>query len=367
MFHRIPGRMPPSSPLPAYAILLPPAITIGRLYCSGAISMKTRRCGGAGPDNKRVLLWYSRHYMQMHMLFGMPPLISAGRDTLPLFLQMYNRPNYHGNSTILYGTQVENSDLFPRQADLAQRWNSIYVFPHLQYAGFHEALQAMEKQSGDSIPTIHGDGGPYWEDGAAADALYLSMERRNEARAQTAEKLATLGQFVNPILKINTAELSQMWTDMVLMDEHTADSYNSVSDPASSEAVDQLALKDHLAVDAKAQVDFITKRSMANLADVIPADSGSVIVFNSLNWKRSGTVSLDLDKGVELVDAVSNRPVPFEVLDSGNGFNRVRFPGPGCSRDGLQGVWNAAGRERHRGSKVRPGQNAGKPVLHGAT
>jgi hypothetical protein len=278
-----------------------------------------------GPDNKRVLLWYSRHYMQMHMLFGMPPLVPAGRDTLPLFLQMYDRPNYNGNSTILYGTQTENSDLFPRQAELAQRWNSIYVYPHLQYAGFHEALQAMEKQSGDSIPTIHGDGGPYWEDGAAADALYLSMERRNEARAQTAEKLATLVSFVNPILKANTAELSQMWTDMVLMDEHTADSYNSVWDPASSEAVDQLALKDHLAVDAKAQVDFITKRSMANLADVIPADTGSVIVFNSLNWKRSGTVSLDLDKGVELVDAVTNQPVPFEVLDSGNGFNRVRF------------------------------------------
>ena len=278
-----------------------------------------------GPDNKRVLLWYSRHYMQMGLLFGLPPLIPAGRETLPLFLKMYERPNYHANSTILYGTQAENSDLVPEQAELAQKWNSAYAYPHLQYSGFHEALEAQEKHSGDSIPTIRGDGGPYWEDGAAADAYYLSMERRNEARGQTAEKLATLGPFINPVLKTNTAELSQMWNDMVLMDEHTSDSYNSVWDPASREAVDQRVLKDQIAVGASAQVDLITKRSMENLAYVIPGGTGSLIVFNSLNWKRSGTVSTDLDKGVEIVDAVTNQPVPCEVLDSGNGFNRVRF------------------------------------------
>ena len=44
---------------------------------------------------------------------------------------------------------------------------------------------------------------------------------------------------------------------------------------------------------------------MANLADAIPAGPGSVIVFNGLNWKRSGAVSIDLDKGQEIVDVVT--------------------------------------------------------------
>ena len=37
-----------------------------------------------GPDGSKVLLWYSRIYQQMQMLFGLPPVLDAGRDTLPL-------------------------------------------------------------------------------------------------------------------------------------------------------------------------------------------------------------------------------------------------------------------------------------------
>lgn len=80
-----------------------------------------------GTDGKKVLLWYSRIYQQMQMLFGLPPLFTAGEDTFPLFLQMYEHDGYHANATILYGTQVENTDLFPQQAELAEKWNGIYA------------------------------------------------------------------------------------------------------------------------------------------------------------------------------------------------------------------------------------------------
>jgi hypothetical protein len=278
-----------------------------------------------GPDGKKVLLWYSRHYMQMQMLFGLPSLLPAGHDTLPLFLEMYGGADYHANSTIIFGTQVENTDLFPQQAELAEKWNGVYAFPHLQYSGFHEALQNIEKQFGNTIPTIRGDGGPYWEDGAASDAYFLGMERWSEARGQTAEKLDTLAGLVNPLLKADPAELGRMWTNMVLADEHTFDSWNSVSDPASMEAVDQLKIKEQFAVNAAAQVDFVTRRSMANLADAVPAGSGSIVVFNTLNWKRSGTVTVDLNKTDEIVDVVTGQTVPFEIVSSGDDFIRARF------------------------------------------
>ena len=191
--------------------------------------------------------------------------------------------------------------------------------------GFDEALQNIATQFGNDLPTIRGDGGPYWEDGAGSDAHYVAIERRAEARAQTAEKLTTLAAIVNPQLKADPAELAAMWKDMILMDEHTWDSYNSVSDPGSREAVDQLAVKDQFAVKAAAQVDFLTRRAMANLADAIPAGVGSLIVFNSLNWKRSGAVNIDLDKGQEIVDPASDQPVPFEILGTGPNYNHVRF------------------------------------------
>jgi alpha-mannosidase len=278
-----------------------------------------------GTDGSKVLLWYSRIYQQMQMLFGLPPLISAGHDTFPLFLQMYEKPGYRANATILYGTQVENTDLFPQQSELAGKWNGIYAYPHLEYSGFKDALENIKGQFGDAIPTIRGDGGPYWEDGIASDAYYAAMERWNEGRAPTAEKLATLSSLVNPNLVPDKEALRRMWTNIVLMDEHTWDSYNSTTDSASMEAVQQLAIKDQYAVNAAAAADFVAKNNMAGIANAIPAGTGSLIVFNTLNWKRSGPVGVDIAKDQEIVDSATGEVLPFEVMNSGDNFRHVRF------------------------------------------
>ena len=278
-----------------------------------------------GPDGQKVLFWYSRHYMQMQVLFGLPPLVSAGHDTLPLFLQMYDHPAYRANAAIIFGTQVENTDLFPQQAELAQQWNSVYAYPKLQYAGFHEALKKIADQFGNDIPTVSGDGGPYWEDGIASDAYYAAMERQNESRGPSAEKLATLTSLVNPNLAADKKDLDRMWKDMLLMDEHTWDSYNSITDPTSREAVRQLAVKDLYAVKAHALAEFLTRNSMATLADSISAGKGSLIVFNTLNWKRSGLVEVDLNKTEEIVDPSTGQAVPVEVVAGGKDFQHVRF------------------------------------------
>ncbi len=278
-----------------------------------------------GPDGQKVLFWYSRGYSLMMHLFGLPPQLSAVHDTLPLFLQQYEHSGYRANAAILFGTQPENTDLFPQQAELAQQWNSVYAYPKLQYSGFHDALKNIAQQFGKDIPTVSGDGGPYWEDGIASDAYYAAMERENESRGPSAEKLATLTSLVNPHLAADKKNLDRMWTDMVLMDEHTWDSYNSIFDPTSLEAVQQLAVKDLYAVNAHAQADFLTRNSMASLADSIAVGRGGLIVFNTLNWQRSGLVSVDLSKENEIVDPSTGQVVPVEELRNGNRFRHVRF------------------------------------------
>ncbi len=278
-----------------------------------------------GPDGGKVLLWYSRIYQQMQMLFGLPPLLPAGRDTFPLFLQMYEHAGYRADATILYGTQVENTDLFPQQAELAGKWNALYAYPHLQYSGFHDALETIRQQFGDAIPTIRGDGGPYWEDGIISDAYYAAMERQTEGRAPTAEKLATLAGLVNPRVVPDKELLDRMWRNMVLMDEHTWDSYNSTTDSASLEATQQLAVKDQYAVNASAAADFLAKNNMESIVNSIPAGTGSLIVFNGLNWKRSGPVTVDLDKGKAVFDALTGKVIPAQLLSSGANYQRLRF------------------------------------------
>ena len=293
-----------------------------------------------GPDGQKVILWYSRHYMQMQLLFGLPPQVWAGHDTIPLFLQMYEHPSYRANAAIIFGSQVENTDLFPQQAELAGQWNSVYAYPRMQYSGFYEALKNIADQFGNDIPTVRGDGGPYWEDGIAADAYYATMERENEARGPSAEILETVAPLVNPHLAADKADLDRMWTQMILFDEHTWTASNSITDPTSLEVVNQLAVKDAHAVDAKALAASLMRNSMASIADSIFAGKGSLIVFNTLNWKRSGSVSIDLINGDEVVDQATGQVVPVEnvptgkashhvvplrIINNERSFNRVRF------------------------------------------
>jgi alpha-mannosidase len=278
-----------------------------------------------GPDGNKVLLWYSRHYMQMQFLFGLPPLTETGEEILPLFLQMYEHPGYHADAAILFGTQVENTDLFPQQAEIASQWNALYAYPRLQYSGFHDALKNIAQQFGNDISTIRGDGGPYWEDGIGSDAFYAAMERENESRAPSAEKLATISSLVNPRLAVDKDALDRMWANMVLMDEHTWLSWNSVSDPDSDEAIEQLKVKDSRAITANALRDHLLLSSMASLADSIAAGVGNVIVFNPLSWKRDGLVRMDLDNGFEIADRATEQTVPYSVLHVGSNFRRVEF------------------------------------------
>jgi len=278
-----------------------------------------------GPDGKKVLMWYSRHYSQMKYLFDLPNHLSAGRETIPLYLQAYNKPQYRANAVLIYGSQGENTDLFPQQAVLAERWNGIYAYPHLEYSGFQDALTSIASQFGDKIQTVRGDGGPYWELGIGSDAYFAAIERRNESRGPSAEKLATLSSLVQPGVAADKADLDEMWKEMVLMDEHTWTSSSSVKSPESATAVSQLTYKDAHATRAAALVDFVSQSSMATLSDSISTPAGSLIVFNTLNWARTGPVLFDLGRDREIVDPSTGRVVPGEILRESPGKRSVRF------------------------------------------
>ncbi len=155
-----------------------------------------------------------------------------------------------------------------------------------------------------------------WEDGIGSDAFYAALERENESRGPSVQKnSATISSLVNPRLAVDQDALNEMWDNMVLMDEHTWLSWNSVSDPSSREATEQLRLKDSRAVAAAELRDQPTSRSsMASVADSIAAGVGSIIVFNPLNWVRDGIVSIDLDKGYEIVDRATEQPAFVSLL-----------------------------------------------------
>ena len=121
-----------------------------------------------GPDGGKILMWYSKSYAQVNSLFGLPPQLPAGHDSLPIFLDAYSHPDYKSDAVVVYGTQYENSDLFPQQASLVDEWDKLWAYPKLEFSGFAKAMDYITRQFGASIPVVRGDGGPTWEFGNAS-------------------------------------------------------------------------------------------------------------------------------------------------------------------------------------------------------
>lgn len=278
-----------------------------------------------GPDGKKVLFWYSRHYMQVQTLFGLPPELPAIRESLPIFLQAYSKPDYKPDVALIYGTQVENTDLFPTTATFADDWNRSYAYPKLQYATFPDFFHYLEAHYGKELPTYKVDGGPYWEDGAGSDAYFTAEDRANQNRALSAEILSTVTHSIDSDLNAPAGLFTDIWRNIVLFSEHTWTSYNSVSQPDHEEAVKQLRVKDSRADRASLEIEDVTNRSLSQLADQIHVPANTLVVFNSLNWRRDVAVETDLQENPTLIDLATNQTVPLQVLYQKQHFLHVRF------------------------------------------
>ncbi|MDQ2710635.1 MAG: polysaccharide lyase family protein [Acidobacteriota bacterium] len=278
-----------------------------------------------GPDGKKVLFWYSRHYEQVQVLFGLTPQLSAVRESLPIYLQAYSKPTYKPDVALLYGTQVENTDLVPASATFATDWNKQYAFPKLNYATFPDFFRYVDLHYAADLPTFKGDGGGYWEDGIGSDAVSAATDRQNQNRALSAEVLSSVTHSVDANLNPPRGLFTDIWRNIILFSEHTWLSYNSVSQPDHDESIKQLRVKDGRAETASLEIEDVMNRSLSQLADRIHVPANTLVVFNSLNWRRDGLVETDLFEHPTLVDLTTQQKVPLQVLYSKQRFLHVRF------------------------------------------
>ncbi|HLV94535.1 MAG TPA: polysaccharide lyase family protein [Candidatus Acidoferrales bacterium] len=278
-----------------------------------------------GPDGARVLMAYTRQYSQFYFVCNLPPQMANCEQALPTFLETFKAPDYKPDTVLMYGSQFENTDLQLSETDFAQQWNSKYAYPKFVITTFPDYFRYIDKRYGSELPTVVGDGGPYWEDGIGSDARFTAIDRDDQQRALSAEKLSTIATFLDPNLAPPRTLIAGMWRNLVLYAEHTFDSWDSVYRPDSEESKRQLAVKNQYVRDGQEEVNSLAERSLSQIADDIHMPAGTFLVFNTLSWQRSGLVRLDLDDGMTIAEYPGMKPVPVEVVRKGPGYSRVRF------------------------------------------
>ncbi|HVN05622.1 MAG TPA: glycoside hydrolase family 38 C-terminal domain-containing protein [Bryobacteraceae bacterium] len=278
-----------------------------------------------GPDGAKVLMAYTRQYSQLWFVCGLPPQEAGCREGLPTLFQTYEAPGYVPDKLLMFGSQLENTDLIPGEGKFVESWNTKYAWPKLQLATFRDYFQVVEREFGDKLETVRGDFGPYWEDGIGADSQVAAQYREAESRAASAETLASVAAELEPQFAAPLDRLHRIWHDLMLYAEHTYTSWGGYSRPDSNESVEQIATKRFYVADAHEQNHWLTQEAMSRLLDNIAIEPPALVVFNSLGHARDALAEVDLDNGTELVDAASGKAVPLETVRSGEGYRHVRF------------------------------------------
>lgn len=278
-----------------------------------------------GPDGTKVLMANTRQYSQLWFVCELPPEVGNCRQGLPAFLQQFEAPDYKPDAVLMFGSQLENTDARLSEPEFVSQWNASYAYPKFILGSFPDYFRYIEQNYGTQLDTVEGDGGPYWEDGVGSDAKNTALDRNNQSRAVAAEEASTVSRYLNPQLGVPRQLIDRMWTNLLLYAEHTFDSWDSVSQPDSREAVEQLATKDQYVAESRQAAVALGRQSLSQIASQIHMPSSSLLVFNSLSWLRSGLVELDLDRDKIVTEYPGKTPVPFEILSEAGGYRHVRF------------------------------------------
>jgi alpha-mannosidase len=284
-----------------------------------------------GPDGGRVLMWYSRAYLQAHTLFGGPWRMESIRDSLPVFLQAYTRSDYTSSTVIVFGTQLENTPLAKEQSEIVSSFSHQYAWPKFEFSTVHSAMQKIEREWKGDFPVVRGDFGPYWEDGYGSDAAHTAIHRENQHRIATAEVMGSAVSSIDPRVRPDKTMLDDAWRNELIYDEHTWTYVSATTQPENHQSEDQVALKGARVARARDDISESIQREWAQLEALVKTKDNSIAVFNSLNWPRNGIVETDLPEGTMLVDSSTGDEIPIEILWKGQGISLPGF-GPGNVR-----------------------------------
>jgi len=269
------------------------------------------------PSGNRMLAYRAEHYMTGNFFEIHNEDFNVFEDRLLNYLTDLEGKGYKYNLISIQhsGYFTDNSPPSTRASEMIKKWNEKYTWPKLKTATATEFFEEMEAKHGDEFQVIRGAWPDWWTDGFGASAREVATTRR----AQTDLIANTAGLTMASILGSQLPENIEdriYWANNALLfyTEHTVGYHASISEPFHKYSMEQRALKESYAWEAERRAKMIGEEAMGLLQSHISREADpSIVIFNSLNWARSGLVKIYMDH--QLVSPTSE----FSIVDqSGN-------------------------------------------------
>jgi hypothetical protein len=282
------------------------------------------------PSGKKMLAFRAEHYMIGNTAFGvhLKDFENFERSLLRYLIQLDTKKYPYNRVAIQHsGFLTDNSPPSIMASNLIKQWNEKYEWPKIETAVVSDFFKDIERNHGNDLVEIKAHWPDWWTDGFASGAREVAA-----ARNAHVEMIASQGGLA--MAKLLGAKMPKGIKDRIMeankallfYGEHTFGAAESISDPYGEASMEQREVKESYAWEAYRRSKMISEEALGLLNEFISKEAEpSLIIYNTLNWKRDGLVTLFIDyqqvpagKKMELVDD-NGKKYPAQILKRWHG------------------------------------------------
>lgn len=223
------------------------------------------------------------------------------------------------------GYFTDNSPPSIAACENVKKWNEKYSSPHIRLAVSSEFIKDVEKRYGSQLETIKGAWPDWWTDGCGAAAREVAVSRYTHTDIIANQGLLSMAALKGAKIPQNAyREIDEVNRAMLFYDEHTTGYSESVRQPYSKPTMDQRALKESYSWEGYRRSRTLSETAQGILQGYVQkAKVPSIVVYNTMNWSRSGVVEayidheiLPINRKFRILDPVSGKEIAAQPLNS---------------------------------------------------
>mgnify|MGYP002629749300 CR=1 FL=1 len=277
------------------------------------------------PSGNKLLAYRSEHYMYGNTVGLTSGNIDIFRKGLGDYLINLEGKGYPYSHTALQfsGYITDNAPPSTIASDMVKEWNEQYLWPKLKIAVASDFMKYLETNYSDSLEIQRVAWPDWWTDGAGS-----AMNEAKTCRNTHADMIANTGLL--SIAKLLGAKLpddinediTEVYDDLLFYDEHTYGAAESISDPLAENTIIQWNEKAAYAWEAVKKSRLLKEKAMGFIQPYIQkSEVPSIAIFNTLNWPRSGLVTIYID---------------YEILPKDKDFKIIDYQGNEIASQALE-------------------------------
>lgn len=191
-------------------------------------------------SNKKLLVWTAgKGYSYFHGIAESEKQQSWEQRISDYCNELIEKKYPYDWVQLRYTKNSDNGPVDTMLVSFVENWNNEYSTPRLAISSVDELFSAFEKKYGNTIPVYTGEISPYWEDGAYSTSVEEMKTRELALQTIALEKFAKTKKKYGSLRN----KFYLLHRGIVMFDEHTWGSWNSISDPESSFTKEQWRIK----------------------------------------------------------------------------------------------------------------------------